>query len=120
MRSLGDRTSYQVRGSIENDVERLSMKKGDVPPTMLERVVNPRILKNQSLQEFHSNSDKMHRATSDDAFTTQAWFDYSRSVFPQSVRKQLQTLTFVTCQRTGVEFSSRIWIPQTRKMNSGD
>ena len=28
----------------------------------------------------------MHRATSDDDFT-QAWFDYGRSVFPQSVRK---------------------------------
>ena len=42
-----DRTSYQVRGSIENDVERLAMKNGDVPPPMLERAVNPRILKNQ-------------------------------------------------------------------------
>ena len=28
----------------------------------------------------------MHRATSDAAYT-QAWFDYSRSVFPQSVTK---------------------------------
>ena len=28
----------------------------------------------------------MHRATSDDVYT-QVWFDYSRSVFPQSVRK---------------------------------
>ena len=40
----------------------------------------------QASHEFYSNSDKMRRATSNDAFT-QAWFDYSRSVFPQSVRK---------------------------------
>ena len=36
--------------------------------------------------EFYSNSDKKHRATPDDEFT-QAWFDYDRSSFPQSVRK---------------------------------
>ena len=37
-------------------------------------------------KNFHSKSDKMHRATSDDDFS-QAWFDCCRNVFPQSVRK---------------------------------
>ena len=36
----------------------------------------------------------MHRATSDDAFT-QAWFDYSQSVFPQSVRKNRYNVELV-------------------------
>ena len=57
-----------------------------VPPPVPKRVANPRIREDQALQEFHSNSDKTHRATSDDAFT-QACFDESRSVFPQPVGK---------------------------------
>ena len=80
------RTSYQEREPIENDAERLAMKRGDVPPPSPQRVANPRIRDVQALHEFNSNSDKMRRATSDDGFT-QAWFDYSRSVFPKSVRK---------------------------------
>ena len=64
-----DRTSYQVREPIENDEQRLSMKKGDMPPPVLERVANPRIREDQALHEIHSNSDTMHRATSDDDFT---------------------------------------------------
>ena len=62
------------------------MKRGDMPPPLPKRVANPRIRDDQALQENYSNSDKMHRAASDDAFT-QAWFDYSRSVFPQPLRK---------------------------------
>ena len=81
-----ERMSYQVRQPIENDEDRLAMKRGDMPPPLPQRVANPRIREDQALEEFHSKSDKMHRATSDDDFT-QAWFDYGRSVFPQSVRK---------------------------------
>ena len=81
-----DRMSYQVREPIENDEDRLAMKRGDMPPPLPQRAANPRIREHQALQEFHSKSDKMHRATSDDDLT-QAWFDYGRSVFPQSVRK---------------------------------
>ena len=81
-----NRTSYQVREPIENDEERLAMKKGDMPPPLPGRVANPSIREDQALQEFHSNSDKMHRAALDDDFT-HAWFDCSRSVFPQSARK---------------------------------
>ena len=69
-----NRTSYEERKPIENDEERLAMKGGDMPPPEFETI------------KFYSNSDKMHRATTDDAFT-QAWFDSSQSVFPQSVRK---------------------------------
>ena len=57
-----------------------------MPPPAPEGVANPRIREDQALQELHSNSDTMHRATSDGAFT-QACFDYCRTVFPQSVRK---------------------------------
>ena len=53
---------------------------------MPQRVAHPRIREDQALQEFHSKSGEMHRATSDDDFS-QAWFDYGRSVFPQSVKK---------------------------------
>ena len=78
--------SYQVREPTGNDEERLAMKRGDRPPPVPKRVANPRIQEDQALQEFHSNSDKMHRATPEDEFA-QTWFDYGRSVFPQSVRK---------------------------------
>ena len=78
------RTSCQVREPIENDEERLAMKKVDMP--LPEQVANLSIRKDRAVQENQSSSDKMHRATSDDAFT-QAWFDYCRTVFPQSVRK---------------------------------
>ena len=62
------------------------MKRGGMPPPLLKRVANPRIRDDQALHEFYLNSDKMHRATSDDAFT-QAWFDYSQSVFPAICEK---------------------------------
>ena len=81
-----NRLSYQVREPVENDEERLAMKRGDMPPPVPERVANPRIREHQALQEFHSNSDKMHRATPEDEFA-QTWFDYGRFVFPQSVGK---------------------------------
>ena len=81
-----DRTSYQVREPIENDEDRLAMKRGNMPPPLPQRVATPRIREDQASQEFHSNSDTMHRATPDEKYT-QAWFDYSRSFVPQSVRK---------------------------------
>ena len=63
------------------------MKIGDTTPPLPRRVSNPRIRDNQALNEILSNSNKMHRATSKDAYT-QAWFDYNRlSVFTQSLRK---------------------------------
>ena len=43
-----------------------------------------------------------------------------RSVVPQSVRKQVHTLSFETCQRTSAAFSSTIWVPSTERVNSGD
>ena len=65
-------TSYQAREPIEDDEERLAMKKGDMPPPSPRRVSNPRIRDDQASHEFFSNSDKMHRASSGDAYT-QAW-----------------------------------------------
>ena len=77
--------SYQLR-EPENDEDKLAMKRGDMPPPLPQRVASPRSREDQAIQEFQSKSDKMHRATSDDDFT-QAWVDYGRSVFPQSVRQ---------------------------------
>ena len=57
-----------------------------MPPPVPERVANPRIREDRAIQEFRQNSEQMHRATTEDAYT-KAWFDNCRSVFPQSVRK---------------------------------
>ena len=87
-----------MREPIENDEDRLAMKRGNMPPPLPHRVANPSIREDQASQEFHSNSDTMHRATPDEKYT-QAWFDYSRSFVPQSVRKEVQTLNISTCRR---------------------
>ena len=81
-----NRASYHAREPIEDDDERLAMRKGDMAPPVPERVANPRIRKDRAVQEFRQNSETLHRATSEDAYT-KAWFDYCRSIFPQSVRK---------------------------------
>ena len=57
------------------------MRQGDMPPPVPERVCQ-----SENSRRPSSNSDGMHRATHEDAYT-RAWFDYCRSVFPQSVRK---------------------------------
>ena len=62
------------------------MRQGDRPPPAPERVANPRIREDRAAQEFQLNSEKMHRASSSDAYT-KAWFDHCRNVFQQSVRK---------------------------------
>ena len=61
-----DRASYQVREPIENDEERLAMKRGDMPPPVPQRAANPRIREEQAVQEIYSNSDRIHRANPDD------------------------------------------------------
>ena len=55
-----------MRRRRSNDEERLAMKRGSMPPPLPRRVENPRIREDRALQEFNSNSDKMHRATLDD------------------------------------------------------
>ena len=81
-----DRASYQAREPNEGDKERLAMKQGDMPPPVPERVTNLRFREDRAVQDFQCNSEKMHRATNEDA-NTRAWFDYCRGVFPQSLRK---------------------------------
>ena len=100
-----NRMSHQGREPIGDEEERLAMKRSEMPPPLPNRVPNPRSRDDRALHTCFSYSDNMHRATSDDAYT-QAWFGYSRSVFPQSVGKQVQMLSFFTCQRTSVAFSS--------------
>ena len=81
-----NRMSHQVREPIENDEERLAMKRGDMPPPVPKRVANPRIQEIKLYRNFirtrtrctvlllKTNSHK-HRLT------------MGRFVFPQSVRK---------------------------------
>ena len=114
-----DTTSYQVREPIENDEERLAMKRGDMPPPVPQRVVNPRIREDQALHEFYSNSDKMHCATPDDEFT-QAWFDYDRSSFPQSVRKTGTNVELFNVPTYQCSTLFNNMGPFDRKVNSGD
>ena len=49
-------------------------------------LIKKRIREDQALLEMCSNSDRMHSTTPEDAHT-QAWFDKSQNIFPQSVRK---------------------------------
>ena len=56
-----------------------------MPPPMQKRVDNLRIREDEALPVF-SNSDRIQRTASEDTYT-QAWFEYSRSTFPQSVTK---------------------------------
>ena len=81
-----DRASYQAREPIKGDEETLAMRPSDMPPPVPERVANPRIREDRAVQNIRQNSEKMHRATYEDAYT-RAWFDYCRSVFQQSVTK---------------------------------
>ena len=81
-----DLPSYRVREQIEDDGERLAMRQDDLPPLVLERVVDPRIREDRAVQDFERNSDQMHRATDEDDYA-RAWFDCCRSVFPQSAKK---------------------------------
>ena len=80
-----NRAPCHARDPIEDDDERLAMRHGDMPPPVPERIAHPRIREDRAVQDFRQNSEKMHRA-SEDAHT-KAWFDYFRSVCPQSVRK---------------------------------
>ena len=100
--------------------ERLAVKRGGMPPPVPQRVANPRIRDDQALHEFYSNSDKMHRASSDDAFT-QTWFDKSQSVFPQSVRKTMTNVVLfnVPTYQCSILFS-RHGFRQPGRVNSGD
>ena len=86
-----DRPSYQARELFGDDDERLAMRQGDMPPPAPERVANPRIREDRSVQDFQRNSEKMNRATHEDAYT-RAWFDFCRRVFPQSVKKASQDI----------------------------
>ena len=81
-----ERASYQVREPIGNDDERLATRRGEMPPPAPKRLANPKIREDRAVQDFRQNSEKMHRATSEDA-NAKAWFDYCRCVFPQTVRK---------------------------------
>ena len=95
------------------------MQRGHMPPPSLQRVANQTIREDQSLQDFYSNSDKMHRADPANEFT-QAWLYYGRSSFPQSVRKTGTNVDFfLKFQRTSVASSPTSWVPSTGRVNSG-
>ena len=69
-----ERATHQARERIEDDDERLALRKGDMPPPVPERVANPKSREDRTVEDFRQNSEKMHRATSEYAHT-KAWFD---------------------------------------------
>ena len=77
------RPPYQIPRPVAKDEGRRARKKGDVPPPLLRRIVSPRILEDAATMEFYANTDKIHYATSEDAYARY----YSQSIFPQSVKK---------------------------------
>ena len=62
-----NRASYHAREPIEDDDERFAMTQSDMPPPVPERVANPRIREDRVVQDFQWNSEKMHRATCEEA-----------------------------------------------------
>ena len=94
------------------------MKRGDMPPPLPNRVANPRIREDQALHEFYLNLDKIHRGASDDAYT-QAWFDYSRSVFRQLVRKTGTNVEFFNVPTYQCSILFNNMVPSTRRVDSG-
>ena len=78
--------SYQVREPIENDEERLAMKRGDMPPPVPKRVANPKNSSRSSITGISFELGKDAPCYPEEEFA-QTWFDHGRSVFPQSVRK---------------------------------
>ena len=93
------------------------MRKGDIPPPVPERVANLRIREDRAIQEFRQNSEKMHRATSEDAHT-KACLTVAE-VFPQSERKAGPDGHLKTSQRISAASSSTTWVPSTRRENFG-
>ena len=91
-----DRASYQAREPIEGDKERLAMRQGDMPSPAPDRVASPRIREDRAVQDFHDNSE------------TRAWFDYCRSVFPQSVKKACPNvdLNYVSTYQCSILFNN--------------
>ena len=80
------RSQYQIPRPVVKDEERLARRKDDMPPPLTRRTNNPRIRDLPALTEFYLNTDKIHHATSEDA-CAQAWFNYSQSIFPKSIKK---------------------------------
>ena len=117
----GTNTSYQAREPIENE-ERLAMKRCDMPSQSLSELTIQGF-ENQALLRFCSNSERIHRSTSEDAYT-QAWFEKSRSIFTQSLRKTGTNVELwksvnipVECSQQQQGFiSTEEWIPKTTKL----
>ena len=63
-----NRASHQAREPIEDDDEWRAMRQGEIPPPVPERVADPSIREDRAVQDFRQNSDKMHRATQEDAY----------------------------------------------------
>ena len=87
-----------TRAPIEDDGERLRQKRGEMPPPVPESVPLASIRGDQAKEDW--NTEDMHGATFEDA-PAQAWFDYFKSAFPQSVKKtgrELDQYSVSNCQ----------------------
>ena len=112
-----DRASYQAQEPIENDEDKLAMKRGviclrhcqsELPSREFEKIKHYR-------NSFELGQDApcytlshKHGLIEADVSSRDLW------------EKQVQTLNFSTCQRTRVAFSSTMWVPSTGRVNSGD
>ena len=107
-----------LSGTGINDEERLAMRQGDMPPLVPERVDIPRIRQDRAVQEIQLNPAKMHRATSEDAYT-KAWFDCCRNVFLQSVKKTVTNVDLynVSTYQCSILFQQHGFFP-TGRVNS--
>ena len=80
-----DRPSFRAREEIEDDEECLVMRLTCLHLCLNELTIRE-FEKIEQHKIFQRNSDKIHRATHEDAYA-RASFDYCPSVFPQFVRK---------------------------------
>ena len=62
------KSQYQIPRPVVKDEERLARRKDDLPPPLQRRVNNPRIRDLPAFTEFYLITDKIHHATSEDAY----------------------------------------------------
>ena len=116
-----DRASYHAREPIEDDDERLAMRKGHMPPPAPERVANPRIREDRAVQSsvgIPTNLGKyapchLQRCP----HTGMVWL---RSVFPQCVRKTGPDVNLqknVSTYQCNILFNNMV--PSTGRVNFG-
>ena len=111
------RSQYQIPRPVAKDEERLTRKKGDMPPPLPRKIDNPRLREDPALMEFYSNTDKIH--TPPLGMLMHMHGSITVSIFSRSEwRKHVETMHSFTCQRISAVFSSTIWAHLIGRVNS--